>query len=83
MKRSHNRERRKNLPAFNGECLRAEEVGWPFEEVENLTSQPSMFLGTQASKRIWPTKVCALKLGFGQIGRSFLSSGEEPESLLF
>lgn len=69
--------------AFSGECLRAEEKGWHFKEEVYLTSQPSTFLGTQASKRIWPSTVCALKLGFGQMGRSFLSSEEEPESLTF
>lgn len=67
--------------AFRGESLRTEENGWPFKEEVHLTSQPSTFLGTQASKRIWPSTVCALKLGFGQIGRFFLSEEEEPESL--
>ena len=67
------------------EYLRAEASGCPFKEPENLISQPSMFLGTQTSKRNCPRTLCALMRGGSGTGTdlSFSSSGEGPESLPF
>lgn len=71
--------------AFNGERLLAEANGWPFKEPENLISQPSMFFGTQASKRTWPRTLWALILGGGLedwVDLSFGSSCSDPEESL-
>lgn len=68
--------------AFKGEYLRTEATGWPFKDPENLISQPSMFLGTQASKRTWPRTLCALmRGGLGEWDDlSLRSSCKEPAS---
>lgn len=61
--RYYNLERRNRLMPWSGECLRAEATGCPFKEPQNLMSQPSTFLGTQASNRSSPRTLCALILG--------------------
>ena len=70
------------LVPLKSECLGAEAHDLPFSP-ENLTSQPSTFLGTQTSKRNWPRTLWALMLGkLGrQTGLSFCSSCGVPHSL--